>query len=316
MNDLIEQIGIKAYSLNLLKEHGLFDGNLFISRSLENKEKFIKDLKKAGFGLGERMVVRFSHPNELLKLPRGIFSNVDELYEFLNENHRKDLTFIIYDFTEGKFGGTVSLVDGELIMEFIEGDWNADYVMNMDTVVFKDGKSKWYLYKEKRKVPYVENEVVKLREVNPLTDLEVMELFKKIKPKISNIFNLLERHKNDFNSVEFIISTDLKFKGIELHKIEVTGKDFDKKEVLDEYFELKTPHDLRRWDRKTKLLISIPASIDRADALLGIIHEIKKYTNSASISYGVLSHPAILLREAGINIERKISNYRMLDLVS
>lgn len=307
MTDLVKQIGFKAYSLKLLKDNDLFEGSLLLGQNLPAKEKFFKNLKKAGLGRGERLVVRYSYPDERIKLPRGVFANVEELYEFLKETYKKDFTFIIYDFTVGRFGGTISRVDGELVVEFVEGDWNADYVMNMDMGIFKDRVSKWYLYKDNRKVPYIEKEEVKLREIEPLSDDTVRKLLQCLKPKISNIEKLLS---GEFNSLEFIIGTNFKFKGIELHNIEAREEDFNNKKPLDDYFELKTPHDLRRWDRKTKLLVSIPASVDRADALLGVIHKIKKYTNHVFISYGFLSHPAILLREAGIQVERRISNYR------
>jgi len=198
-----------------------------------------------------------------------------------------------------------------LIMEFVESGWNSDYAVNIDTAIFTETESTWYLYKGERKVPvYEEGKGVTVKTVTQLDDETVQKLFLEIKGKLGKVRKLLTEN---LNSLEFLISEELKFKPIELQYI-----DFEEKKLTqmgnENVFELKTPYDLRRWDGKTKLLISIPAAEDRADKLMQVIHKIKDKVDTVFIGYGVLSHPAILLREAGIRVERKLSNYRVLKL--
>jgi hypothetical protein len=193
-------------------------------------------------------------------------------------------------------------------LEFVEGDWNADYSLNMDTAIFTDPVSTWYLYQEVRKVPYVDGGEVKFKSIDPVNDELAKKIFENFLPKISIIREFLT---DEYNSLELLIDEDGKFNPLKLLNIKSLPHSTPL-EVLDNVFEIKTPHDLEHWDKKTKLLISIPANIDKADALMSVIAEIKKYTDSVYISYGILSHPAILLREAGLKVERKISNYKIL----
>jgi len=308
MRDEIEKIGVKAYTLKFLKEKGIFKENLYISENLPARQKFIKDLEACGFKDGDELSCRFSHPTKTIYLPRTIANSFNEAYEFYKVNIRKDFIILIHNLMHAKYAGTITKVDTELFLEFVEGDWNADYSLNMDTAIFSGGESTWYLYQKIRRVPYVSEADVKYKEVRPVNDNLAKTMNQKIASKINLINEILS---SEYNSLELLIDMDGNFQPLKLLNIRSLTRHIPTK-LQDEVFEIKTPHDFIRWDKKTKLLISIPANIDKADALLSVISEIKKYTDIVYISYGILSHPAILLREAGLKVERKMSNYKVL----
>lgn len=308
MNEEVKKIGVKAFSLKFLKEKGLFTGNLYISTTLPSKEQFIKDLEKEGFRNVDELSCRFSNPSRAIHFPRMACKSFDEAYNFYKTNFKKGETIIIHNLLHAKYDGTISLLDQELVMEFIEGDWNAGYSLNADTATFRDGVSTWYLYKGKRTVPYVDGTVIKIKEIMPISESTVKNFFENLVPRLPFLTDLLS---GEFNSMGVLIDEEGKFQPFKLHNInEASSK--APTIIRDDIFELKSPHDLKRWNRKTKLLISIPANIDRADVLMQMISEIKKYTESVYVGYGELSHPAILLREAGLKVERRISNYKIL----
>ncbi len=308
MDEEIKKIGIKAYSLKILKERHIFEENLYISSDLTSKEEFVKALEREGFRDGDELSCRFSNPTRTVHFPRKTCSSFAEAYAFFKASYKKGDTVIVHNLMHAKYDGTITLMNDEIVMEFIEGDWNAGYSLNADTVVFKDGISTWYLYQRVRKVPYVVGAEIKFKEIDPITNATAEKISKNIASKLTFLKDLLS---GDFNSLATLIDDDGRLQPLKLHNIKpesIKPSQFAEKSV----FELKTPLDLRRWDKKTKLLISIPANIDRADALMGVISEIKKYTDDVYISYGILSHPAILMREAGFSVERKISNYKIL----
>lgn len=308
MDSEIKEIGIKAYSLKLLKEKHIFDEKLYISPDLPPKELFYASLIKEGFKDGDELSCRTSHPLKEVHLPRTIANSFDEAYEFYTKNLRRDFSIVLHTLMHAKYAGTITKADNELVFEFVEGDWNADYSLNMDTAIFNNVGSTWYLYQGKRKVPYVVGSEVKYKEIDPVKDDLAKKIFDNLLSKLPVIKDILS---GNFNSLELLIDDDGKFQALKLLNIESVSKK-KPSQVLDEVFELKTQHDLVHWDKKTKLLISIPANIDRADALMNVITEVKKYTDDVYISYGILSHPAILLREAGFKVERKISNYKVI----
>src|SRR4030042_2130221 len=305
MNDEIKKTGIKAYTLKLLKEKGIFEGNLYISSQLLSKELFEKDLLEEGFNDGDELSCRFSNFSRAVHFPRKTCGSFKEAYDFFKTNFKKGDTIIVHNLLHAKYDGTISLLGDELVMEFLEGDWNAGYSLNADTAVFKDRESVWYLYQKIRRVPYVDGTKIKFKRIDPIPNITAEKILKNILPKLPSLRELLS---GEFNSLATLIDENGRLQPLKLHKINPSST---KPLPLsgNEVFEIKTPSDLRRWDKKTKLLISIPANIDRAVALLRVITEVKKYTDSVYIGYGILSHPAILMREAGLKVERKISNY-------
>jgi hypothetical protein len=308
MDEEIRKIGIKAYSLKVLKERNIFEENLYISSDLSSKEKFVEAMEGEGFKDGDELSCRFSNPSRTVHFPRKTCSSFDEAYAFFKTSFKRGDTIIVHNLMHAKYDGTITFADDEIVMEFIEGDWNAGYSLNADTAVFKDGVSIWYLYQKVRKVPYVDGATVKFKDIGPISEETAEKITKNIAAKLPFLKDLLS---GDFNSLATLIDDDGRLQPLKLHNIlpdSIKPSQIAEKDV----FELKTPLDLRRWDKKIKLLISIPANIDRADVLMGVISEIKKYTDNVYISYGILSHPAILLREAGFKVERKISNYKVL----
>lgn len=308
MNEEIKKIGVKAHTLKLLKEKGIFKENLFISENLPSKKDFIKGLEASGFKDGDELSCRFSHPVRNIYLQRIIANSFDEAYSFYRKTKKKNYTILIHNLMHAKYAGTITQVNDGLVLEFVEGDWNADYSLNMDTAIFTDSESTWYLYQKERKAPYVDGGKVKYKMIDPVGDVLAKKIFRNFLPKISIIKEILTEK---FNSLELLIDEGGMFYPLKLLNIKSLPHS-TQLDVLDDVFEIKTPHDLERWDKKSKLLISIPANIDKADELMSVISEVKKYTNEVFISYGILSHPAILLREAGLKVERKISNYKVL----
>lgn len=308
MENETEKIGIKAYTLKFLKEKGVFKENLYISDDLPSKEDFINSLKSEGFKDGDELSCRFSTPVRAVHFPRKTCNGFDEAYEFFKGIYKKGDTIIVHNLLHGKYDGTITLFNNEIILEFVEGDWNAGYSLNADTAVFNDRVSTWYLYQGKRKTPFVDGTEIKYKEIKPISDAIAKKINNNIVHKLPLLRELLSE---EYNSLATLIDEDGKLQPMKLHSIKPSSvKPLPLNE--DEIYEIKMPSDLRRWDKKAKLLISIPANIDKADALMGVISEIKKYTDNVYISYGILSHPAILMREIGLKVERKISNYKIL----
>ena len=299
-------IGSKAKSLMSLADIGLFEDNLLIVSENLEKEELVSRLEKAGFKDSDEFSVRTSHPDIKVHTPRKGCTGFSQVYDFYHTTKGQGYTFVIHTFQHGRYGGVVSLINDELTMEITEGDWNIDYAINTDTAIFADGVCTWYLYKEQRRVPYIVGSEVKEKSTDPISEKDAKSIFKEVVKKIDKLKQLLS---GDYNSLELLITDDFKIKPLELRNIDINGdgmKDIEGAGI----FEIVVPADLRKWDRKTPLLISIPTSVDRADGLMSVIKEIKDHTDFVYISYGVLSHPAILLREAGISVERRISNFR------
>jgi hypothetical protein len=79
--------------------------------------------------------------------------------------------------------------------------------------------------------------------------------------------------------------------------------------VEDNFFPIKSYDDIKKWDKKSDLLLTLTVYRKDKDKFLKLIDEIKKYKSEVYVEYGLLSHPAILLREVGLATKPYLKDY-------
>lgn len=308
----INQIGIKAYSLELLQIYGLFKNRLLMLRNAPNKELFNRKIEESGFDLENiGIFIRMSDPVTSIKLPKGRFHDTDAAYEFIKEVKKDNWTVIVHDQLKGKYGGTITNIGGRLLMEFIEGEWNADYTICPDELIFnKDGSIEKKIYSKNRKSAVFRNGKPIHIDVKPLRRDELEKILYLMNENIESLFKLTE--ESGFNSIEFYISPKYEFLPFELQNINNTdiSDKLRKEKIKTDFFEISSNHDLQNWDGEKKLLLTIPCDLDRGNQLLEVASKISGKTEIVYVRYGVLSHPSIVLREMGFEVKQLTEDYR------
>ena len=118
------------------------------------------------------------------------------------------------------------------------------------------------------------------------------------------------------NSIEFFIDNNYNFVPFELQSIKGLNSKY-RNDILGgskSFYEITSINDLEVGDKKKDILINIPCDIDRAENLLKIIQKLKRkirvlVINKVYVRYGLLSHPSILLREAGFKVCKLSEGY-------
>src|SRR3989344_3560522 len=70
--------------------------------------------------------------------------------------------------------------------------------------------------------------------------------------------------------------------------------------------------DLASWDKKQDVLISLKLGRDISPSFLPLLSEIKKHKTFVYVKYGLLSHPAILIREQGLETKQYFYDYEQI----
>jgi len=309
-NSLVHKIGIKAYSILLLKKNNLFNNKLLIITKFPTKNYFKEQIMQSKFNLEKGIFVRMSSKYTSIKLPKGKFYSIDKAYRFLKDNYKKGLTIIIHKHLKGKFGGTLTKYKGRLIMEFIKGNWNADYSINPDIIEFsRKGPILSSFYNRRRKTAIIKGEDIYHINIEPLNDIECKKIIKAMNKNLNKIYRIL--NKDDFNSIEFFIDSKYEFVPFELQCMRKLSYNLRKEgDILKKsFFEVKSVDDLKEWDGNGEILIDIECDIDRAEKLLKIIENLKGEVMKVYVKYGLLSHPSILLREAGLKVNKLTEGY-------
>lgn len=287
----MKDIGQKAKSLLELKKKNLFPKRIVIIPELPRKEDFFKLIFNEGFKEGEDIAVRFSSPSKTKNLPRSIvIKEIEEAYEFIEKNINEDLTAIVQDFVFPEFSGSLLKSRGTIYINLINGAWESGSSENCDHIRIDQSKIIIKYNSEEKECLFVEGKELNRRLIKNERE-EIEKVVKEISKKVRDL-NL-----DEDILYEFILTPTKDFVVMEFKK----GINFEgKTKISEDLFEIKNSEDIFRWDKKKDLLISMTINRENDLDLIKIIEEIKPYKKEVFVTYGLLSHPAIVLREFGI----------------
>ncbi len=280
----------------MLYELGLFpDAVLIIDKDvIIDKNLFYQ----AGFKDNDKLAVRFSSPT-VKNLPRSITLNsVDEAIDYIQKVRQPQTYPIIAKLISVKYSGAVYLDDKDFILDLWPGLDEYEVMTGPSDRIFElDRKVRILNYKGRRKARFVdENGSVYWDEAEPLELKEIERIYKKIKSHEDKLKTL----RKDFNPLLCDFHIDINGK-IFFMGVFKTGKiSVHESELPGHFHRIASVIDAKNWDGKGDVLIDMRLPREKKDELLLAIEILSKKTNHVYVSFGLLSHPAILLREAGI----------------
>lgn len=87
-------------------------------------------------------------------------------------------------------------------------------------------------------------------------------------------------------------------------------KNLNLKENL-EIRKIEKENDFNRWDKKRDVLFTCRGDKQNVNLFINLAKKIKRYKKEVFINYGLLTHPAIILREMGFNVLQYCKNYHL-----
>jgi len=302
---------IKIESLIFLKSLGIAPEPLLFFEKLPCPEEFLKQLKKSGFNKNQKIIIRFSGEG-IMEMPKmTVFDNFHKIYDFIKMNLANKKIAIIHPFIEARYVSTIYFYHQKIFINLIKNNiWDPSVAKNCDIFLIDNKRTTIYRYLKERVVYFFQDNQLKRQRIKPLKKKEINKLLLIFKQQ-NFILNNIKKFKNII--LEFIISPDDKFYGMEMeYSTKPTKLLFSK---INNFFPIKNYKDIKKWDKKQKLLLSIDVFRQDKDKFLQLIEEIKPYQKEVFIEYGLLSHPAILLREQGINTKPYIKDYEIINKI-
>jgi len=266
-------------------------------------EKIERALSKLEIEL-KGVTVRFSY-KKALNLPRGFFKKREECLKFIL-SQRSAYSIIIQEYTKLEFSFELYLNEGILYLQIMPGIW--DVFTNVPPDIIREANGELTIWR------YNKPRVVKL-------DTENNEFyFEKRKPldfeTLVDFYNRLRKYQAKLELLKAV------FKPLCCHFYEdsrhifsfINVRDFGEFPINSDspiHFHLiNSREDIDKWDGKKPILFNARAERDNDTPLtMTINHLATRGIEKVYVNYGILSHPAILLREAGIQVEQSYSLY-------
>lgn len=291
----LRRFGLKGSAMNYFKNNKMFNRKLFIFPY----EKSIKDIENeinSIFKDNTRLTVRYSHMFEV-GLPRSFQSDVRNVVDFISKTRRFGWTTIIHEYINVKRSFEVIITNDSLLIEHIPGMWESDNKLDPDVVYETLNGVKFWRCMQKRSARFIQNGTTTLENSNPVT-------FK--------LLSLWLNHAKDF--VDIIRSQLPDLLPLNLHFIEDENgiwnfinirSGFDVKFPVirnGHPHVVSMPSDVDSWDRKSPILIKFEVDRGSEHKIISIANKINDTASTIIVDFGLLSHPAIVLRELGYRL--------------
>ncbi len=290
----------KSESMKWFKEHSLFNLPLLIIEAGHtpreaslNLQKFLKP--------GQKSTLRFSSGNDL-GLPRFFSDQPSEILSFLRKNFRREYDVIVHDYIDVVRSFEILIrSDGSVLMEHIPGMWESDNGLQPDVFELRGRLVTCLVCSDWRKVrkEYASDR----NEIDwgkPLHNSECL-MFAQCMDKIRSEFENSSECKLPINIHAVFDGTSKEFQC--LNSRPGFLDDTMKKSPLGTLTTITSKQDLHSWDGIGSLRLALQVARGSEDSLVQLAESLKDAgVSEVYVDFGLLSHPAMVLREYGCTL--------------
>lgn len=287
-------IGLKGAGMLHFSKNKWFKNNVLFHYPHKDLEILNKNILKTKF-LNDEITLRYSHAYDL-GLPRYFLNNKIELIKTIKETWNPSWFAIIHEFMEVQRSFELYVDYDYYVLEHVPGVWESDSLQEPDVTIRDKHEIVLLRFtKERRAKLLFPKKIVEVK--TPAISFNILKNWiEYFDNKINNIRTEFKRHL----PLNFYIVADTQgeMNFLNIRKTKVISGTFIKE---GKFHIVRSTEDIKYWNRKTPILLQL--NVERGNELLitSLIPYLPREQGKLYINFGVLSHPAIILREFGIN---------------
>ena len=292
--------GLKYQAMSFFVENKLFHNEVFFF----TKGTSVSEIRQTLLTKVENtpVTVRFSCRQDI-GLPRVFADSPVDAVNKIAKLKQDDWSVIVYRSlnVEGSF--ELYLDKEKTILEYVPGIWESDSHLMTDVALMTENNSYFWLINDDRVAKFEDSAGESRRSIHPTSITEAVYRFKAFLPTIKKLRLLFE---NDF-PINFHFITDgrqIDFLNCRL------SKKFDWRICADSiFFPIKKLSDCASWDGHSAILFSPELARGEEVNIAAFIPFLTNVDVPIFVDFGILSHPAIMLREFGITVLPRFNNH-------
>lgn len=287
------QQGLKYQAMRFFRKQGLFPRKtLFITRESSAKEA-AKILHS--WDAPAPITIRFSKEGAI-GLPRFFAPSREAASQYVLETKQPDWSVIAYSSLVVQKSYELYIDRDVFILEYIPGIWESDSVLAADTVILTQDRFCIWLVKQPRIAKYEDEKGTYALQVPP-TSLDQMK--KELSARIPTLRRLREMFSRDFPlNFHFVSDGDQDY----YLNCRRTSRIFWEERYGGPVQIIEDIADCSRWDGKSGILFRPKLHRGEEFLLFQFAPFLKSLSVPIFVEFGILSHPAIMLRELGISV--------------
>lgn len=285
--------GLKYQAMKFFQKNGFFP-----KEALFFPQKATVGQIKKGFNSFDNQTpftVRFSHRKDL-GLPRLFSTTRNGAIGALLYTRRESWATIAYPSITVRESFEVYMDAEKTILERVPGMWESDSRLAADVMLLKGNTAKLWLVNNVRDAKYEDCNGIYREAVQPMSFLEASSHFASLSNDINQLRKVFSR--------DFPINIHFVFDGERFFYLNCrASKKIDWIiQDTENLFLIQNLSDCNNWDGKTAILFGPVLSRGEEQSVISFVPFLKKANVPVFVEFGILSHPAIMLREFGINV--------------
>lgn len=285
--------GFKYQAMLFFQEHGLFPRKtLFFPRHFTAEEiaQAICTQK-----LVPPITIRFSKGGEI-GLPRAFTPDNESAGNYVRKVKQPDWSVIVYSSISVRESFELYIDSDVAILERVPGMWESDSALTADTVVLTQDKARFWLASQPRCARFEDEKGMSSTIVSPSS-------FKHMKEEVSHRILVIRKLRKLFSCdlpLNFHFVSDGKqdyfLNCRRTHHISWENR------YGGSIQRVESVADCRRWDGKSAILFRPKLQRGEELFLFQFVPFLRNLSVPVFVEFGILSHPAIMLREMGIPV--------------
>jgi len=292
LGGLATQIGVKAAAMTYYQSQGLFPKKLLIEPPAPSGPSLRSSIHSLSEGKG--LTVRFSKGQEL-GLPRAFVDDESTVVRLLDVGREKSWTTIIHPYIDVKYSYELLLDRNAILIELVPGIWESDNILDPDAILLYGPNARSWKYRKSRVAKFAGPKGYYNEPIESLTWNKLEEVVSRASDIASNLrSDLMAALPVNIHFVEDSVG-DWHFLNLR--------KGFSIESLILRFL---SPHivssvsDMERWNGLSPILLRFATDRGAENRIVEIAKRIPS-GSSVLVDFGVLSHPAMILRELGHN---------------
>ncbi len=242
----------------------------------------------------ENITIRLARGGEI-GLPRSFCSSKDQAARFIRANAKKSHDIIMHGYIDVCRSIEILVSEDGFILEHVPGMWESPNKLQPDVITMTGGVQVIYRYLKPRMPDVDKNTKGAVRLDQPLTDHHIERLLEFGRHAWRTLSEFmpdqlpLNLHAVSDSLLEEFNSLNIR-KGFVLSDAIIRATDI---------LQVSSLADLTNWDVRQVVRLALTTSRGDERALVPIAEKLSKAQNPIIVDFGLLSHPAMVLREFG-----------------
>jgi diadenosine tetraphosphate (Ap4A) HIT family hydrolase len=289
-------LGAKGAAMQYFHDVGLFDLPICVFPPGTDISTLAREVSRT-LPSGSGYTVRFSRSAEI-GLPRGFKPDLGALINWVTASRKGEWATIVHPHIDVRRSFEILLTDDAVLLEHIPGMWESDNTLDPDVLILDNAQGRAWRCTQTRPARFAYPDGWREETASPISVVRI----KQWSERLASILDVLRR---DFKAAlplnfHFVEDNDRRWYFLNVRR----GFALDMPAVAQ-----RPPHvvreaaDLDHWDRQAPILLQFTSTRGAETRVLSIAERLPhRHGFPLLIDFGLLSHPAMILRELGFSL--------------